>query len=79
METRLRQGFLLTVCREPSAKELGILRDYTATQAKHFEQTPDAAKAFAPRPIGTLPAHEAAALLAAARVLINTDNFVTRE
>ena len=79
LDARLKLGFRLTVCREPSAQELGVLRDYTKRQAEQFTEDTEAAKALAPRPIGTLPPGEAAALLCAARVLINTDNFITRE
>lgn len=79
LEARLRLGFQLTVCREPSDQELTLLRKYVQKQAEEFAADAEAAKALAPRPIGTLPPNEGAALLCAARVLLNMDNFITRE
>ena len=54
-DARLKRGFLLTLGRAPSEKELAILRTYVAT-----EDAPDA-------------------FFSAARVLLNIDNFITRE
>lgn len=79
LASRLKFGFRVTLAREPSAKEIDLLRAYTEKQAAQFADDIEAAKAFAPRPFGKLSAPESAALLAAARVLINTDSFITRE
>jgi hypothetical protein len=79
---RLTLGFHLALCRPPTAQELAALRDYTTTQAADFAKGPEgtaAAKALAPDALTDLPLPEAAALTCAARVLFNTDNFITRE
>jgi hypothetical protein len=79
LEARLRLGFRLTLGREPSPKELAVLRDYTVKQQEQFTEDLEAARKLAPRPLAKASPPEAAALLCAARVLINTDNFITRE
>ena len=53
LASQLQRGFLLTLGRAPSAKELAVLQAYTATESEP--------------------------MFAAARVLLNTDNFITRE
>jgi hypothetical protein len=80
VDARLRRACMLCWCREPSAKELAILRGYYAAQRADFAAdekaagnflSPDLAKANAPA--------ECAALTAVARTIFNTDNFITRE
>jgi hypothetical protein len=76
-EARLRRAFLLTLCREPSAKEFGLLRDYFQSVERDMlgvTYVPNDALAR----IST-PALSTAALVQVARVLFNTDNFITRE
>ena len=57
-EARLKHLFLLALCREPSPKELTVLRGYFEKAKAHDEKS---------------------ALFAAARAVINTDAFITRE
>ena len=80
LDDRLRHAFRLTLGREPSAQELAILRDFTSTQAADFANDTAAARAIAGPALAksSAPA-EAAAFVAAARTLFNTDNFITRE
>ena len=59
-DAQIRRAFALCLSREPSAKELEVLRGF------HERQTRSAADANA-------------ALVAVARTLFNTDNFITRE
>ena len=79
-EDRVRRGFRLCVARQPSALEVRRLCDYYRSQAAAFERQPDQAKAVAPGscPEGVSPA-EAAAWTAVARVMLNLDEFITRE
>lgn len=81
LDARLRHGFILTVSRGPSAGELTTLRAYTAGARDDFTADEPAARSMArdfPADPVLAPA-EAAALTCAARVLLNTDNFITRE
>ena len=82
LDERLTLGFNLALCRPPTAQELTALRDYTTAQAADFAKATDgtaSARALAPNALTDLPLSEAAALTCAARVLFNTDNFITRE
>jgi hypothetical protein len=79
LEARLRLGFQLSLGREPSAKELSILQKYTEAQATEYAEDTAAAKAVAGPALTNVPPAEGATLVAAARVLLNTDSFITRE
>jgi hypothetical protein len=79
LDSRLARGFRLCLGRTPSAKELAVLRDYTQSQLADFAKDEAAAKALAGSALDKLPPAEAAAMFCAARVLLNTDNFITRE
>jgi len=78
---RLRIAFALATSRDPEAGELATLQNYLASVANDFATDAEATKALVNdrlRETGA-PPNEAAALVAAARVIINTDNFITRE
>ncbi len=80
-EAQLRRAFVLCLSREPSAKELQIFRDYFDRQAAMFAEDADSAAALLSPDLkgsGT-PANAAAALVCAARALLNTDVFISRE
>jgi mono/diheme cytochrome c family protein len=82
LDERLTFGFQLALCRPPTVQELTVLRDYTTAQAADFAKDPEgtaSARALAPEALKDMPVAEAAALTCAARVLFNTDNFITRE
>lgn len=81
LEARLKRGFVLTVTRDPRPAELAALRDYTLRTASDFAIDESAANSMAKDFPGTpiLTSAQAAALVSAARVLLNTDNFITRE
>lgn len=66
-EARLKHLFVLCLSREPSPKELAILRGYFEKQKAIFAATP--APSLGPDP----------ALTTAARAVLNTDAFITRE
>ena len=79
-DARIRRAFALCLCREPSAKEFAILRAYYAAQLADFTADPDAAKKLLSPALAQTPTPaETAALIAVARTLFNTDNFITRE
>ncbi len=77
---RLRLAFRLCLSREPSATENDRLARLLASQRESFANDAKAAETLAPatRPEG-VAAGEAAAWTAVARVLLNLDEFITRE
>ena len=66
--------------REPTSTELARLSGYLQQQRDQFEKDPTAAAAFAPKPLpSNASASDAAAWTAVSRVLMNLDEFITRE
>ncbi len=81
VEGRIRRAFALSLCREPSTKELSILRSYHEEQLAGLGQDASSAKALLSPALansGTAPA-TAAAMVCVARAILNTDSFITRE
>lgn len=79
-EQRLSLSFLLTVARPPSSEEEKHLRAYFERQTVLLKSDPKAAEAIVPPAL--LAGHnsmEAAAWAGLASVLLNTDEFITRE
>jgi mono/diheme cytochrome c family protein len=77
---RLRFAFRRCLAREPSPAEVRRLLDYHQQQVQRFAADPAAAEQAAPkeRPAGC-DAAQGAAWTAIARVLMNLDEFITRE
>jgi hypothetical protein len=77
---RLKRAFRRCLARDPEPTELASLGQYLATERARFEATPADAAAVAPAgaPQTTTQA-EAAAWTMVARVLLNLDEFITRE
>jgi hypothetical protein len=81
VEARIRRAFVLSLCREPSAKERSILRSFHAEQLAGLSGDEPAARALLSPALansGAAPA-SAAALVCVARAILNTDSFITRE
>ena len=80
-DARLRRAFSLTLCREPSAKELTILHGYFASLVSDFSDNTAATKSLLSEALAksSEPPATTAALVCVARTLFNTDNFITRE
>jgi hypothetical protein len=70
---RLRHAFRLCVAREPTERELGRLQAFLAREESGLAGKPDEAKKLSP------DAPERAAWVMVARVLLNLDEFITRE
>jgi hypothetical protein len=81
LDARLRHAFVLCFSRPPNTTELAALRSYVERQLQGFTNQPASATALANKELtkAGLTEAQAAALTAAARVLFNTDNFITRE
>ena len=81
LDARLRYAFLLCYSRAPSAAELATLRGYVERQLRGFADEPAGAASLASKELtkAGLTEAQSAALVAAARALFNTDNFITRE
>lgn len=77
---RIRHAVRLCVAREPSAVESQRLTEFLASQRSRFAAAPQDAEAVAPadRPAQVDPV-EGASWAAVARVLLNLDEFITRE
>lgn len=66
--------------RDPTSNELARLRQYLQQQRDRFANDPTAAESFAPKPApANIPTAESAAWTALGRVLMNLDEFITRE
>jgi hypothetical protein len=79
-DARLTRTFRLCLVRPPEAKEQARLRNYLHKQRERFAGDAKAAAAAAPLNTAASPTvAEAAAWTAVARVLINLDEFITRE
>jgi mono/diheme cytochrome c family protein len=78
-DSRLRQTFRLCLIRPPERNELARLRDYLQQEHARFRGDATAAAAAAPQPPDGVSNEEAAAWTAVARLVINLDEFITRE
>jgi hypothetical protein len=82
-DNRLATGFRWTTGRHPKAAELAVFRDYLAGERARFERDPKAATSLlsvgeSPRD-ETLDQTELAAFTSVARLLLNLDEFLTKE
>ncbi|HBH51853.1 MAG TPA: hypothetical protein DDY91_08180 [Planctomycetaceae bacterium] len=78
--SRLRQLFRLCLAREPGPTELQRLSDLLAQQRQGFAEQPEAAKQLtSPDFVTSVADAEFASWTSVARVLINLDEFITRE
>ena len=78
-EQRIDYAFELCVSRKPSASETRRIMEYYAQQKQLLEKDPKASESMQPfRPQG-VDALDAAAWVGVSRVLLNLDEFITRE
>jgi hypothetical protein len=77
----IKLAFLLCLSREPSAKEIELLRSYYDRQLAGFAVDPERAKMLLSAKM--IPSDEspesAAALVCVCRAILNTDGFITRD
>ena len=74
---RLARMFRICLVRPPTESEWSFLAQFHEEQRRHFDGLPEAARAIAPG--GEARSQGAAALVAVARVVLNLDEFITRE
>jgi hypothetical protein len=81
LDARLRRAFVLCYSREPGAAEFATIRGYAERQLRGFTSEPAGTAVLVNEELKKAGLNEAqsAALVAVARVLFNTDNFITRE
>ncbi len=75
---QFQQLFRLTLTRTPNANELQVLRDYYHRELERFQTTPKAADEFVKADVQGTDRLQLASLTSLARVLLNTDEFMTR-
>ncbi len=75
---RVRRMFRMCLIREPSAAEQQILVDYWARQQALYTRDSEAASKLAPSGFPDTPLADSAAWTSLARLLFNTDEFLTR-
>ena len=78
-ENRLAMAFNIAMSRAPSLLEMERLTAYLDKVLDDFRQEPDAAKALLGVDESTENLEEYAAWTAFCRVLLNLDEFITRE
>ncbi len=76
---RAERAFRRAVARKPSERELIRLLEYLESQRAYFASAPKNAALVAPQATDEANAPEAAAWTMVARVLLNLDEFITRE
>jgi hypothetical protein len=79
LEERLRHAFRLCLARSPRPDELQHLADYYQRQVEIFQAEETSPRQFMPVEIAENSRVEAAAWTAVASVLLNLDEFITRE
>ncbi|MCA9031083.1 MAG: DUF1553 domain-containing protein, partial [Planctomycetaceae bacterium] len=78
---RIRYAFDVALCREPSDAELQRLQEMLSTARAYFETNDEVAREAAGNQVGSAPDElaETAAWSSVCRVLLNLDEFYTRE
>ena len=81
---RLAHGFRLCLARPPAEQELDLLVPFVEKQRSWFQEHPEDAKKLVAaagavqQTSDDIPSAELAAWIATARVLLNLDEFITR-
>lgn len=79
IEARVREAFALALSRPPNEVEQQALVEYLHQQQRIFERNPDAAIKWFPIEMAGFTRAETAAWVGATSVLLNLDEFITRE
>ena len=77
---RIRHAFRLALAREPTQREEGVVKELVDDYRSVFRDNPDAASEFVgSNHTGAAPATEMATWVATGRMILNLDEFLTRE
>lgn len=77
-EELIKQMFKHALTRSPREQELAVLRKFYNRESKRFQSAPNAAAEFVSEKVEDTDQLKLAALSSLARVLMNTDEFMTR-
>ena len=77
LDDRLRTGYALALAHDPEPAKLAVLRDFYEQAASYYRENPDDGAALAA--MDDLVGEEMAALTAVANVILNLDEFITKE
>jgi len=78
LDDKIRHAFAVCLAREPNAVELGRLRQFHARQIELLRKSPQSSARIAGE-ADAADVEERAAFAALCRVIMNLDEFVTRE
>ena len=78
-EERLDYAFRLCLARDPDQEERQWLRQAFHRQQEILQRTPDLARLTVPFELPGVSSNDAASWVGASRVLLNLDEFITRE
>jgi hypothetical protein len=76
---RLRYAYAVTLGREPSTREAERLGKYFDDASRNLQGHPEAVGALFPNRLEGVPQGEAAAWVELSRVLLNLDEFITKD
>jgi len=76
LDDRLRMGYRWALARDPAPAKLAVLRDFYEQAALYYRENPDDGLALA---AVDFDGEERAALTAVANVILNLDEFITKE
>ena len=79
VEDRVEHGFRLCIAREPSADERDRLASYYRRQVEILKRAPERVEEMMPFPLEGVNPVESAAWVGLSSVLLNLDEFITRE
>ena len=79
LRSRLKYAFQLSLARPPNSNEMESLRRYYQSQRQILEDEPESAERLMPIEVRGVSRGEAATWVGVASVLLNLDEFITRE
>jgi len=78
-QARIRQGYLIALSREPATEEIDLLENLLQQAREYYKSQPDEAiKLVGNHAVGDVDPAENAAWVATSRVILNLDEFFTR-
>jgi hypothetical protein len=76
---RLRYAYTITLGREPAAREVERMARYFDDSSRDLQAHPETVAALFPNQLEGVPQAEAAAWVSLSRVLLNLDEFITKD